>query len=180
MSVTKKLDHLKLCGAGIGHDAAGYATAQGLRNVLLISATPYQWKHIIGQRICRRNTDETRIVLLKIWQELYRLSPPLFSPQLTGAFCQRDKCLEGRWGVKESWEPAWSLWRFWRQIIRRFLGKRRMKIKLIDFGAEESWLPYRPHGNDAGADVYMPYGCTLKPGDVEKVPLGFGIEVPDG
>ncbi len=72
------------------------ATPQGLRNVLLISATPYQWKHIIGQRICRRNTDETRIVLLKIWQELYRLSPSLFSVQLTGTFCQRDKCLEGK------------------------------------------------------------------------------------
>ncbi len=28
--------------------------------------------------------------------------------------------------------------------------------------------------------VYMPYDCTLEPGDVEKVPLGFGIEVPDG
>ena len=25
-----------------------YATPQGLRNVLLISATPYQWKHIIS------------------------------------------------------------------------------------------------------------------------------------
>ncbi len=50
--------------------------------------------------ICRRNTDETRIVLLKIWQELYRLSPSLFSPQLTGAFCQRDKCLEGKMGCK--------------------------------------------------------------------------------
>ena len=48
-----------------------------------------------------------------------------------------------------------------------------MKIKLIDFGAEESRLPYRPHGNDAGADVYMPYGCTLKSGDVEKVPDGY-------
>ena len=55
----------KLGGAGIGHDAAGYATPQGLRNVLVISATPYQWKHIIGQRVCRRNTDETRIVLLE-------------------------------------------------------------------------------------------------------------------
>ena len=55
-----------------------------------------------------------------------------------------------------------------------------MKIKLIDFGVREDWRPYRPHGNDAGADVYMPYDCTLKPGDVEKVPLGFGIEVPDG
>ena len=70
------------------------ATPQGLRNVLMISATPYQWKHIIGQRVCRRNTDETRIVLLKIWQELYTLSPALFAPGLTGPFCQRDKCLE--------------------------------------------------------------------------------------
>lgn len=62
----------------------------------MISATPYQWKHIIGQRVCRRNTDEIRIVLLKIWQELYALSPALFAPGLTGPFCQRDKCLEGK------------------------------------------------------------------------------------
>lgn len=52
-----------LCTAGSGHDAAGYATPQGLRNVLLISATPYQWKHIISQRVCRRNTDETVVLL---------------------------------------------------------------------------------------------------------------------
>jgi len=84
-----------LCSEGIGHDSAGYAAPQGLRNILIISATPYQWKHIIGQRVCRRNTDETRYVLLKIWQELYGLSPALFAPSLTGPFCQRDKCLEG-------------------------------------------------------------------------------------
>ncbi|MCR2026683.1 FAD-dependent thymidylate synthase [Anaerotruncus colihominis] len=86
----------QLCNAGVGHDAAGYATPQGLRNVLVISATPYQWKHIIGQRVCRRNTDETRIVLLKIWQELYSLSPALFAPSQAGPFCQMDKCLEGK------------------------------------------------------------------------------------
>ena len=85
-----------LCTAGSGHDAAGYATPQGLRNVLLISATPYQWKHIISQRVCRRNTDETRIVLLKVWKELYDLSPALFAPSLTGPFCQMDRCLEGK------------------------------------------------------------------------------------
>ena len=90
----------ELCAAGIGHDAAGYATPQGLRNVLIISATPYQWKHIIGQRVCRRNTDETRIVLLKIWQELFSLSPVLFAPDLTGPFCQRDQCLEGKMSCK--------------------------------------------------------------------------------
>lgn len=85
-----------LCHAGIGHDAAGYAASQGLRNVLLIGATPYQWKHMIGQRVCRRNTDETRIVMLKIWKELLALSPVLFEPSVTGPFCQRERCREGK------------------------------------------------------------------------------------
>ena len=95
----------ELCAAGIGHDAAGYATPQGLRNVLVISATPYQWKHIIGQRVCRRNTDETRIVLLKIWQELYTLSPALFAPALAGPFCQQDKCLERKMTCGKKLKP---------------------------------------------------------------------------
>ena len=86
----------QLCEAGVGHDAAGYTTPQGLRNILIISATPYQWKHMIGQRICRRNTDETRLVLLMVWRELYALSPTLFAPELTGAFCQRETCKEGK------------------------------------------------------------------------------------
>jgi len=30
-----------------------------------------------------------------------------------------------------------------------------MKIKLIDFGAPKDRRPFRSHGNDAGADVYM-------------------------
>ena len=36
-----------------------------------------------------------------------------------------------------------------------------MKIKLIDFGVPEHQRPYRPHGNDAGADVYLPYDLAL-------------------
>ena len=55
-----------------------------------------------------------------------------------------------------------------------------MKIKLLDFGVPEDQRPFRPHDNDAGADVYMPYDCTIKPGEIAKIPLGFGIEVPDG
>ena len=86
----------QLCKTGIGHDSAGYLTPQALRNVMLISATPYQWKHMIGQRSCRRNTDEMRIVILKIWKDLYDLSHTLFLPELTGPFCQRGKCLEGK------------------------------------------------------------------------------------
>jgi len=89
------MEHYADIGAcGISRDAAGYLAPQSLRNVLVISATPYQWKHMIGQRTCRRNTDETRFVLLKIWADLYALDPELFSPELAGPFCQREGCLE--------------------------------------------------------------------------------------
>ena len=55
-----------------------------------------------------------------------------------------------------------------------------MKIRLIDFGVSKEHWPFRPHENDAGADVYVPFDCTLKPGDIIKIPLGFGLEIPDG
>lgn len=53
-----------------------------------------------------------------------------------------------------------------------------MKIKIIDFGAEH--LPHRAHYNDAGADVYVKQGVSLAPGQIMKLPLGFGLELPDG
>lgn len=81
---------------GLNNDAAGYMAPQALRNVLIISATPYQWKHMIGQRICRRNTSETRIVFLKIWKELYDLGPQFFAEPTTGPFCMRGTCQEGK------------------------------------------------------------------------------------
>lgn len=55
-----------------------------------------------------------------------------------------------------------------------------MKIKLIDFGLKKDHYPFRPHENDAGADVYMPYDYTLKPGEIVRIPLGFGLMIPDG
>ena len=55
-----------------------------------------------------------------------------------------------------------------------------MKIKLIDFGVQKDHYPFRSHDNDAGADVFMPYDCIVKPGEILKIPLGYGIEIPDG
>ena len=58
-----------------------------------------------------------------------------------------------------------------------------MKIKVIDFGYEK--LPNRAHYNDVGADVYA---CPHTEFDKirvwrnssVKIPLGFGLELPDG
>lgn len=78
---------------GLDNDSAGYIAPQGLRNILIISATPYQWKHMISQRTCRRNTDETRYVMLLIWKELCKLSPMF---EKCGPFCMNGPCKEGK------------------------------------------------------------------------------------
>jgi thymidylate synthase (FAD) len=80
-----------------GNDPAGYVAPQGLRNILIISAPVFQWKHLISQRACRRNTTETKYVMLKIWEELYKLSPEMFNIRFTGPGCQRiSGCQEGK------------------------------------------------------------------------------------
>ena len=86
----------KAFSAVSGNDPAGYAAPQGLRNILIISATPFQLKHMISQRICRRNTTETKYVMLKIWEALQELSPIMFDIATTGAGCQKGKCQEGK------------------------------------------------------------------------------------
>lgn len=53
-----------------------------------------------------------------------------------------------------------------------------MKIKLIDFGYTKP--PIRAHENDAGADVHSTQHIILAPGTTTKIPLGFGLELPDG
>ncbi len=52
-----------------------------------------------------------------------------------------------------------------------------MKIKLINFDGR---APVRAHDNDAGADVFAPKDQTILPGQICKLPLGFGVILPDG
>ena len=72
----------ELVQAGVNRDEAGYVMPQALRNVLVISATPYQWKHMILQRTCRRNTKETRYIFLLIQEALEALAPEFMKVRL--------------------------------------------------------------------------------------------------
>ena len=54
-----------------------------------------------------------------------------------------------------------------------------MKVKIIKF-REDVKLPFRAHYNDAGADVYSLEDYVLEPHTTAKLPLGFGMELPDG
>ena len=53
-----------------------------------------------------------------------------------------------------------------------------MKIKLINYGAERA--PERAHYNDSGADIFALTDVNIAPHSVEKVPTGWGAEIPDG
>lgn len=83
----------ELIEEGAGPDAAGYIMPQGFRTSLLISATPYQLKHMIGQRTCRRNTPEVRYIMIEIWKALMGIAPELFED--AGPSCMRGACAEG-------------------------------------------------------------------------------------
>lgn len=84
----------RLIALGLSPDAAGYVMPQGLKGVLMISATPYQWKHMIGQRTCRRNTPEVRYIFLETWRLLNNIAPELFGD--AGPGCLGGGCPEGK------------------------------------------------------------------------------------
>jgi len=54
-----------------------------------------------------------------------------------------------------------------------------MKVKLIKFNnfIKE---PKREHYNDSGADVFAAEDCVIKAHSVYAVPLGIGVELPNG
>lgn len=57
-----------------------------------------------------------------------------------------------------------------------------MKIKILRFEHDgvDFKMPFRAHENDAGADVYTAAPCCIRPHTTAKIPLGFGLELPDG
>ncbi len=54
-----------------------------------------------------------------------------------------------------------------------------MKVKVIKF-KDNVKLPQRSHYNDAGADVFLLDDLIIPAHTTAKVPLGFGICLPDG
>lgn len=53
-----------------------------------------------------------------------------------------------------------------------------MKIKYIDYGA--NYKPTRAHYNDAGLDCYTNEDFVVSGDKPVMVPLGFGLEIPNG
>jgi thymidylate synthase (FAD) len=87
----------QLVDNGIDNDTAGYASPQGLRNILIMSANHEAWMNFIKTRACYRNTVETQYVTLKIWEQLLKHSnngEDMFA--YAGPDCLYGKCREGK------------------------------------------------------------------------------------
>lgn len=88
---------------GVDNDSAGYMMPHGLRNVLVIGATVFEWKHMIAQRVCRRNTPETAYVMSLVWEALIQESA-MFNN--AGPFCTEGACKEGRMSCKHFYQDV--------------------------------------------------------------------------
>ena len=86
-------EYKRLVEAGLDNDTAGYTMPQSLRNVLLVKVNLEELKFIANQRLCKRNTDETRYVIAKMIQEVVKVTgidDSLFAPS-----CANRPCPEG-------------------------------------------------------------------------------------
>jgi dUTP pyrophosphatase len=54
-----------------------------------------------------------------------------------------------------------------------------MQIRFIRFNKDVK-IPERKHPSDTGADIYMVHPGVIFPGETVVIPLGFGIDVPNG
>lgn len=81
---------------GMSNDTAGYASPQGLRNILIMQGNNESWSHFIRTRACNRNTAETQYVTLKIWEELIKTVDGEELFHWAGPDCVHGKCREGK------------------------------------------------------------------------------------
>lgn len=82
------------------NDTAGYAMAQGLRNVLIMQGNHEAWEHFIQLRTCNRNTVETQYVATLIWNALLNTEQGKTLFAYAGPYCVQGRCREGSMSCK--------------------------------------------------------------------------------
>lgn len=87
------------------HDSAAYIMPQALRNVLLIQGNHESWSYFIRTRACRRNTDETRYVTMRIWEALLSSAGGADLFAFTGPDCVDGRCREGKLSCAKPMKP---------------------------------------------------------------------------
>lgn len=90
------MDYDQAVKQGINIDNAGYMMPQGMRNILVISAEPHEWCHIISTRTCRRNAQEIRYICLRILEEFQKYEGIHLFDKATPLCQLHGRCPEGK------------------------------------------------------------------------------------
>lgn len=80
---------------GFDNDTAGYSMNQGLRNILIATASRDAWMNVITVRSCKRNTSETAYVTTLIWEALLASNQGELLYEFAGPDCLHGTCKEG-------------------------------------------------------------------------------------
>lgn len=98
---------------GLKHDCTRSVTPQAMRNSLLITGNIRAWLHLIGLRICLRNTAEIRYIAYKIRELLAQTCPDIFNQSGPNCFCFGN-CSEGKLTCGKPWkafeDPEQARW----------------------------------------------------------------------
>lgn len=100
-------EYQRLIAEGLDNDTAGYTMPQSLRNVLFVKVNLEELKFIANQRLCKRNTDETRYVIARMIQEVVdnaEIDDSLFAPS-----CLTGPCPEGKYCCGKPVYYNWSI-----------------------------------------------------------------------
>lgn len=90
------MDTYKFLASETDNDTAGYASPQGLRNILIMQGNHEAWMNFIRLRGCNRNTNETQYVTFRIWEELLKTSSGEEMFRYAGPDCIFGACREGK------------------------------------------------------------------------------------
>lgn len=90
-----------MIGDGFNNDTAGYSMNQGLRNILIATASRDAWMNLITVRSCKRNTSETAYVATLIWDALLKSNQGELLYEYAGPDCLHGRCKEGHMTCKK-------------------------------------------------------------------------------
>jgi thymidylate synthase (FAD) len=87
---------------GIPKDQARMVLPEAMTVNMIMTANAREWATILNQRMCKRNTTETRHVAISIYSVCYDWFPELF--RWVGPQCVEDTCKQGKMSCGEPYE----------------------------------------------------------------------------
>lgn len=95
----RAMDAYNVIAKVASNDTAGYSAPHSLRNVLLVKVNLEEMRFIANQRLCKRNTDETRYIVARMVEEIVNncsLPHAWFMPSCYKGSCKEKKYTCGK------------------------------------------------------------------------------------